>query len=155
MCERYAVARSVKHVFNGIIRDTSDVFLAEVAAGLLNCLGADLQPKNTDNKKKRKRKKGKKSENHAENLIEIGKTSEFDPDFIWSKIKSHAETHFSLKLPQKLGFWEAVGSSSLLTSFKREVCLQIGLQVDISTNLKTRISFNNICGFSPKVKYID
>lgn len=155
MFERYAVARSVKHIFNEVLRETPEMYLAEKAAQLLNCLVETLPPKTTENKKKRKRKRGKKEEGQSESLIEIAKNKEIDPDVIWTLIRTYTLNHFSIALPDKIGFWEAVSSTALLVSFKKEVCLQIGLQIDINTNIHLRISQNNISGFTVKVKSLD
>lgn len=155
MLERYAVARSAKHVFNEILRDTSEMYLADVASQLINSLFENSQPKNSDTKKKRKRRKGKKEDVKSGNLIEIKKKDELEPEKIWNMIVRHAELHFGLKIPEKIGFWEAVGSMTLLISLKKELCLQIGLQLDSSSNLSGRISQNNIIGFAVKVKCLD
>lgn len=155
MFERFAVARSVKHVFNEIFRDTPELYLADVAAQLLNALVQTAQPKSNENKKKRKRKKGKKEDIKTENLIEIKKNEEYEADYVWKLVKTHAEKHFGMRLPEKLGFWEAVASGALLVSFKREVCLQVGLLIEAGVNLSSRISPNNIFGFAVKVKNLD
>ena len=90
-----------------------------------------------------------------ENLNEIKRGDDFDTDTVWGLIRKYTEDHFSIKLPEKLLFWEAIGSSALLLSFKKEICLQIGLQIDASSNLVNRISPGSISGFIVKIKSLD
>ena len=154
MFERYAAARSAKHVFNEILRETPEIYLAEKAAQMFNCLVESVLPKNTESKKKRKRKRGKKEE-VAETLIEVPRSKDLEPELVWGLIRNLTASHFGIALPEKIGFWEAVGSTALMISFKKEVCLQIGMQIDASANISARISPNSISGFAVKVKSLD
>ena len=155
MFERYAACRAAKHVFNSLLREVSDTYLADRVASLLNTL-VQLQPaKNPDNKKKRKRRKGKKPEEKLLDLIQIANPEDLDSESVWKLIQAYALKHFSVNIPAKLGYWEAVGSPGLLLSFKKDLCLMLGVQVDSSSSLSQRISPNNILGFIPKVKTLD
>ena len=156
MFERYAAARSAKHVFNEILRETPEIYLADKAAQLLNSLVEVLPQKNSENsKKKRKRKRGKKEEEATETLIPVPRPKDLESEAVWGLIRNLTLSHFGIPLPEKIGFWEAVGSTALLISFKKEICLQIGLQIDSASNISARISPNSISGFSVKVKSLD
>jgi protein TIF31 len=151
--ERYAAVRSSKHIFNKILRETPDLYLAETFASLLNALVPAQPSKPQDNKKKRKRKRGKKDE--LKDLITMNKPEEQDPENIWKTIQQFTLSHFGVTLPSKFAYWEAVGSAGLLLAFKKDICLALGAQVDQTANLSQRISPNNVLGFVVKTKTLE
>ena len=153
--ERFVAVRAAKHIFNQVLRTTSDLHLAETVASLLNSLVQSPPVKPQDNKKKRKRKRGKKDEEKLTNLISIPRNEEIDPEQLWKLIAGYSAKHFSLQLPSKFAYWEAVNSAGLLLAFKKEICLAVGVQVDVTCNLAQRISPNNVVGFVAKVKTLD
>ena len=155
MLERFVAVRAAKHVFNQLLRGSSGLHLAETVAGLLNALVQSPTVKQQDNKKKRKRKRGKKDEEKLEALIQVAKPEDTDPEQLWNLIAGYSLRHFALQLPSKFAYWEAVSSAGLLLAYKKEICLALGVQVDLSCSLAQRISPNNVAGFVARVKSLD
>ena len=152
--ERHAVARAAKHVLNYYIRETSDSYLAEGIAHLLNSLMDVHQEEVKESKKKRKRKNKKTRELK---LIQAGskKALEVTPQDLWKQIREKAESHFGIALPESFEMWECVGSLGLRLAYLREVCLQTGVELSPDIQMGQKIVPQHISGFNTKVKKLE
>mmetsp|Transcript_8497 Transcript_8497/g.8418 ORF Transcript_8497/g.8418 Transcript_8497/m.8418 type:complete len:471 (-) Transcript_8497:27-1439(-) len=159
MCERLAVSRSAKRVINEHLRNTSDLYLAETIAHLLNCLMNNLPvtQENKSGKKRRNKKQKKERSTQKVNLIEFEKPEalQITPETLWGQIKARADKHFGLNLPNRIEFWEAASSPGLRIAFLREVCLQTGIQLNHSVSFDTPFTSESIASLNIRVKSIE
>jgi len=158
-CERTATARSVKHIFNRYIRNTSDLYLAETLAELLNSL-FDLQNpkaeerKDTAGKKKnRKKKKAQAVQPAKSGLIAVAKPATPSSAEIWSEVRTFTQQHFGFELPETFNTWEAVALPGLKMSFLSEICREVGIQLESKPiSLSSPIDVEAVAGVTHKVK---
>lgn len=159
-CERTATARAVKHIFNRYIRSTSDLYLAETMAELLNALLELQSPKveerkeTTGKKKNRKKKRAQAPLQPVKSgLIVVKKPSPPNQAEIWAEVRAYTLKHFDLELPEFFNTWEAVALPGLKMSFLSEICREVGIQLENKPiSMLLPIDVETVAGVTHKVK---
>jgi protein TIF31 len=163
MIERHAVARSVKHVLNAELSNTSDSYLAATISHLLNCLfGLSSYKAEEIKQTKRKRRDKKKKVQPAPVAPKVIQLDTSKPESLnhtsatlWAKIKEYAKRHFSLDLPDSFESWEGVSTSGLRLALLRDICLQIGLTLESTFSWGQSFTEDLISGLGVKIKALD